>query len=115
MEEAFEHAAEATFGIALDLAAVHPTERLSVAFDEADPEFALVTWLNLLLAEARCAGLALGRFSLRREGDTWHGEAAGEPWRPGVPRGVEVKGATLTMLAVRPTPAGWEARCVVDV
>jgi SHS2 domain-containing protein len=30
-------------------------------------------------------------------------------------RGVEVKGATLTMLSVKQVEAGWEARCVVDV
>jgi len=28
---------------------------------------------------------------------------------------VEVKGATLTMLEVKESAAGWEARCVVDV
>ncbi|MDE2366260.1 MAG: archease, partial [Betaproteobacteria bacterium] len=30
-------------------------------------------------------------------------------------RGVEVKGATLTMLSVKQAGAIWEARCVVDV
>ena len=35
--------------------------------------------------------------------------------RAGMERGVDVKGATLTMLSVAPTDGGWEARCVVDV
>jgi SHS2 domain-containing protein len=26
-----------------------------------------------------------------------------------------VKGATLTMLSVRQTDGGWEARCIIDV
>jgi len=43
------------------------------------------------------------------------GGASGEPWRPGLERGVEVKGATLTALVVKRDEKGWEARCVVDV
>ncbi|HSJ99018.1 MAG TPA: archease, partial [Myxococcota bacterium] len=60
-------------------------------------------------------GLALGDFRLARDGARWRGEAWGEPWREEQERGTGVKGATLTMLAVRPAAGGWEARCVVDV
>ena len=115
VEDAFVAAAEAMFGVTLDLDAIRPTTTIRVAFEETDPELALVRWLNALLGEGRAAGLALGKFWLRREGDRWLGEAAGEPWRDDLARGTEVKGATLTMLAVRPCHAGWEARCVVDV
>jgi SHS2 domain-containing protein len=103
------------FALMVDVAAVRPRERVALAFEEADPELALVEWLNRLLAEARSRGLVFGRFRLRRQGDHWQGEAWGEPWRAGLEPGVEVKGATLTMLAVRQEPHGWEARCVVDV
>jgi SHS2 domain-containing protein len=113
--DALVAAAEATFAEMVDLGSVLPLQAVRFAFDEADPEFALVTWLNACLAEARAAGLALGRFSLRRDGDHWTGEAWGEPWRDDLPRGTEVKGATLTELAVTPVDGGWEARCVVDV
>lgn len=114
-EAALEAAARATFAIMLDLDAVRPTTRVQFELVESDPELALVAWLNRLLGEARAAGLALGRFSLRRAGDRWSGQAWGEPWRADLERGTEVKGATLTMLSVRPADDGWEARCVVDV
>ena len=44
----------------------------------------------------------------------WRGGARASPGA-GLERGVEVKGATLTMLRVSEDVAGWEARCVVDV
>lgn len=115
LEEAFESAARGTFAIMTDPAAVRETEALAVEFEEADMELALVRWLNLLLAAAHERGLALARFWIERDGVRWRGGAAGEPWHAGLERGVEVKGATLTMLEVGRTPAGWEACCVVDV
>ena len=115
LETAFESAAAAMFAIMADPCALQTVTAVHVAFEEPDPELALVTWLDALLAEARSAGLILGRFELRRSGSHWSGEAWGERWRPDLERGVEVKGATLTMLAVRPDAGGWEVRCVVDV
>jgi SHS2 domain-containing protein len=115
VEEAFVAAAEAMFGIMIDPATVTARETVTIEFEEADVELALVTWLNALLAHARDRGLALGRFELVREGARWRGRAAGEPWRAGLERGTEVKGATLTMLSVRQADGGWEARCIVDV
>jgi SHS2 domain-containing protein len=119
VETAFQAAAEAMFAVMIDPAQVRAAVEVRVAFEESDLDLALVPWLNRLLAEARGAGLVLGRFSLRREGDRWCGEAWGEPWgepwREELGRGVEVKGATLTMLRVAPTNDGWEAACVVDV
>jgi SHS2 domain-containing protein len=115
VEAAMEAVAEASFCLMADLGSVHPLEPVRFAFEENDPELALVTWINRLLAEARAERLILSRFSLRRESAKWMGEAWGEPWRPDLERGVEVKGATLTMLAVRAVDGGWEARCVVDV
>lgn len=112
---ALEQAAAATFAIMADPAQVEP--RINVEFElvEADPEYALVTLLNRLLAEARLHHAVFSRFRVRQEGERWQVQAAGEAWRPGLARGTEVKGATLTMLAVHPTADGWDARCVVDV
>ena len=115
LAQAFVNAAEATFALMCDLEAVQPHVPIDVEFTEADPEFALVTWLNLLLAHANASGLALSRFALTHEGDRWHGRARGEPWRPGLERGTQVKGATLTALRVARVGDGWEARCVVDL
>jgi SHS2 domain-containing protein len=115
LEDAFVAAARATFAIMTDIAAVRHRDSVPLEFEEADLELALVRWLNLLLGSARERGLVFGHFWLKREGERWCGGASGEPWRPEHERGVEVKGATLTALAVKQLGAGWEARCVVDV
>lgn len=115
IEEAFIAAAEAMFGIMIDIAAVRALATVPIEFEEADVELALVTWLNALLGRARDRRVVLGRFELRREGARWRGSASGEPWRADLERGTEVKGATLTMLSVREMDGGWEARCIVDV
>jgi SHS2 domain-containing protein len=114
-EDALVAAAQAVFALTTRLADVRPLERLEIEFEEADAEYALVAWLNLLVARAQERGLALGRFALARVGDRWKGEAWGEPWREGLERGTDVKGATLTMLSVKRGEGGWDARCVVDV
>lgn len=114
-EAAFVDGARALFALVTRIEDVRPVTRVDVAFEEADVELAFVTWLNRLVAESQARGLALGRFALAREGARWRGEAWGEPWREELERGVDVKGATLTMLSVKPAPGGWEARCVVDV
>ncbi len=115
LEEAFIAAAEAVFAQMVDPSQVRLQRVVRVEFEEEDPELALVTWLNLLLAEAKAQGLALASFELTRRNGKWYGAGWGEPWREGLEPGVEVKGATLTMLSVRQTERGWEARCVVDV
>lgn len=115
LEEAFAGAAGATFRLMCATFPIAETERVAFAFEETDPELALVSYLNGLLAAAGDRGLALGRFSVKREGARWHAEAWGERWREGLERGTGVKGATLTMLSVRDEGGTWDARCVVDV
>lgn len=115
LEEAFEAAAAAMFARMTELASVRAERTVRLDFEEADVELALVRWLNLLLGKARELGLVFCRFRLERDGVVWRGSASGEPWRAEHERGVEVKGATLTELAVKQTADGWEARCVIDV
>lgn len=115
LEEAFEAAALAMFAIMSEPAAINPASTVRLEFEEADVELALVRWLNLLLATARERGMVFSSFRLERDGAVWRGSASGEVWREALERGVEVKGATLTMLSVRQHDAGWEARCLVDV
>jgi SHS2 domain-containing protein len=115
VESAFEAAAAAMFAIQVPPAQVRPVLSVEVDFEEADPELALVCWLNALLSAARVHRAVFSEFALRRTGDRWAGTARGEPWRPEHERGTEVKGATLTALSVRTDGGGWEARCVVDV
>jgi len=115
IEEAFEQAATAMFAVMADPERISPEVSVTIEFEEADAELALVTWLNQLLGQARSRALIFGRFRLCRDGANWSGTAEGEPWRAGLERGVEVKGATLTGLAVTERGGIWEARCVVDV
>ncbi len=115
VEQAFEAAAQAVFAIITPVDVVQPQTTVSIEFEEADLELALVTWLNLLLGKSRELGMVFSRFHLRHQGNKWHGEVSGEKWNDSLERGVEVKGATLTMLSVKQTGATWETRCVVDV
>ncbi len=115
LEHAFERAAEAMFGIISDVAGLRAEVTVPIEFEEQDTELALVTWLNLLLAHARDQEAVFGQFRLRHEGNLWRGEASGPHWSARMERGVEVKGATLTMLSVKQQEGRWEARCVVDV
>ncbi len=117
VERAFESAARAMFAIMSERApaAADKPIRATVEFAEDDVELALVRWLNALLAAAREERGVFFDFRLDRDGAQWRGQAQGRRWQPDEERGTEVKGATLTALAVRATPDGWEARCVVDV
>ncbi|MDQ1326656.1 MAG: protein archease [Campylobacterota bacterium] len=115
LEEAFESAAVAMFAIMTDLDVVHCHELIEVKFEENDNEFALIEWLNRLLATAHTKHLVLGRFELHKEGNIWRGKAWGDKWKKEFERGTEVKGATLTMLSVQEKEDHWEAQCIVDV
>jgi len=115
VERAFESAAEAAFAIAADPRSLRETQEVSVSFVEDDLELALPQWLNALIGASREHGVVFRRFALSRDGSRWNGRAWGEPWRADMARGTEVKGATLTMLSVKQSNGGWEARCVVDV
>jgi SHS2 domain-containing protein len=73
-EAAMESAAEATFALMADLEEIKPTRAVEVNFDEPDPEFALVIWLNRLLAEARARGPGARAIHARTHGRSlvWH-------------------------------------------
>ena len=115
LEESFESAALAMFAIMADVEVLHGHELVEVTFNEEDNEYALIEWLNTLLALAHMKHLVLGRFELHKEGHSWRGKAWGDKWRKDLERGTEVKGATLTMLSVQKKEDHWEAQCVVDV
>lgn len=115
VEQSFEAAAQAVFAIITNLEAVQPVIAVAIEFEETDLELALVIWLNLILGKSRELGMVFSRFHIQHQGNQWHGKALGEKWRDGLERGVEVKGATLTMLSVKQIGSVWEARCVVDV
>lgn len=115
LESAFESAAKAMFAIMAEKLPEPLGEELRFQFEEEDVEFALVRWLNYLIAYAQSRSIILGRFELRRNGSLWRAKAWGVLWDKAIVRGVEVKGATLTMLCVEEKAGLWEARCIVDV
>lgn len=115
LEKSFEDTARAMFAIMADLSAVNPTQSITIEFQETDVELALVTWLNLLLAKAYEYNFIFSQFNLQRENGSWKGLATGERWRIHIEPGVEVKGATLTMLSVKKNNGQWESRCIVDI
>ena len=115
LEESFTDAARAMFSLMTDLSHVHSNIAITFEFEETDMELALVTWLNSLLAKAQADNLIFSNFQIKRIDNFWHGAAQGEAWRDDIERGIDVKGATLTMLSVKQINHKWEAKCVVDV
>jgi len=82
-----------------------------------DLEMLFFEWLNTLVYEMATRCMLFSQFDVRIEGGRLEAVARGES--VDVLRhapAVEVKGATLTELAVRQGPDGaWTAQCVVDV
>lgn len=115
LEKSFEAAAVAMFMIITDISKVKPVKRIKFNFIEQDIEFAFISWLNNLLNESHLLNMVFSRFHVERDKDAWICEAFGEPWRNGLERGTEVKGATLTKLSVTNENGLWAASCVVDV
>lgn len=117
LEEAFAQAALSLTAVMVDPARVAPREAVRIACSAPDRETLLVDWLNALLYETATRHMLFGRFDVRLEGERLEATAWGEPIDP--PRhqpAVEVKGATMTELTVRPNAeGGWLAQCVVDV
>ncbi|OGT56775.1 MAG: archease [Gammaproteobacteria bacterium RIFCSPHIGHO2_12_FULL_43_28] len=115
LEVCFADAAKAVFSLMVNLSSVRPREIVTFEFEEADVELALVIWLNLLIAKAAEHHMVFCDFRLHRKGALWKAIVSGEKWQANMDRGIEVKGATLTMLSVKNDHHRWEARCVVDV
>lgn len=62
IEKCFEDSARAMFGLRADLSQIHLKKSIHIEFEESDPELALVTWLNQLLAESIAENLILSHF-----------------------------------------------------
>ncbi len=114
---AFEQTACAMMAVITDLDRITPRSDVGVVCTAPDDGLLLMEWLNALVYEMATRRLLFSRFAVeirdhRLEGTAW-GEtvdvARHEP-------AVEVKGATVTALAVTQRPDGlWRAQCVVDV
>jgi SHS2 domain-containing protein len=117
LAEAFAAAAVGLTAVVADPLQVRPLEPVRIECAMADRELLFYEWLNSLVFLMATRRMLFSRFDVRIAGDTLEADAWGEPVE--VARhapAVEVKGATLTELAVRQEPDGrWLAQCVVDV
>ncbi len=117
IEAAFEQAALAMAAVITDPATIAPRQAIPVECYAPNAELLLVAWLNAIVFEMAVRGMLFSSFKVHIDGHRLRGTAAGEPLS--VERhspAVEVKGATLTELAVvEDRPGEWRAQCVVDV
>ena len=114
---AFEQAALALTAVVTDTALVRQDTAVSIRCRAPGLELLLYEWLNTLVFHMATQHLLFSAFDVRITDGDLEAEARGE--RVDVERhapAVEVKGATLTELAVRQEPDGhWIAQCVLDV
>jgi SHS2 domain-containing protein len=117
LAEAFAAAAAGLTAVVADPLQVRPLQSVHVECTMADRGLLFYEWLNSLIFLMATRRMLFSRFDVRIAGDTLEADAWGEP--VDIARqapAVEVKGATLTELAVRQEPDGrWLAQCVVDV
>ena len=114
--QAFEQAGLALTAVVTQPANVRQAITVDIRCRAPDLELLLYEWLNSLVYHMATQHLLFSGFSVRIA-DELEAEARGEP--VDVERhapAVEVKGATLTELAVRQDDDGrWRAQCVLDV
>ncbi|HEX5010097.1 MAG TPA: archease [Planctomycetota bacterium] len=119
-EEAFEQCALALTAVITDPAGVGRDVRVELAVQAAQDDLLLLEFLNMLVYEmavrrwlcARCEVAIAGAPGGRLTAVAWGERVDVARHQPAV----EVKGATLTELAVTRDAGGrWRAQCVVDV
>lgn len=117
LAEAFAAAAVGLTAVVADPLQVRALQSVHVECAMADRGLLFYEWLNSLIFLMATRRMLFSRFDVRIAGDTLEADAWGEP--VDIARhapAVEVKGATLTELAVRQERDGrWLAQCVVDV
>lgn len=115
--QAFEQAALALTAVITDPATVRQLTSVAIRCRAPDLDLLLYEWLNSLVFHMATQHLLFSGFAVSLAGGELEAEARGEP--VDVERhapAVEVKGATLTELAVRQDGDGrWRAQCVLDV
>lgn len=114
--EAFSQAAVALSALIVDPRAIESRESVTFDLSGMDLDFLFYDWINALVYTMATLHMLFGRFEVEIQDGRLHATAWGERvdrarHRPAV----EVKGATLTELAVREQAGQWIAQCVVDV
>ena len=117
LADAFAQAALAVTAIVTDPSGVRPDISVAVECSDEDPDLLFVDWLNCVIYEMAVRKMVFSRFDVAIDNGRLrarlHGEAVD---RQRHQPAVEVKGATLTALAVgQRADRTWVAECVVDV
>jgi SHS2 domain-containing protein len=114
---AFEQAALAMTAVITDPAQIAQSNVVEVNCEAPDIELLFLDWLNALIFEMATRGLIFGKFAVAIDDCRLKGVAYGEPVDSARHEpAAEIKGATLSELAVRTDESGlWCAQCVVDV
>jgi tRNA nucleotidyltransferase (CCA-adding enzyme) len=117
MAGAFEQAAVALTAVVTEPEGVQPLQAVDIDCAAPDPEILLADWLNALVFEMATRGMLFAQFEVHIDDGRLRARAWGE--KVDVSRhhpAAEVKGATLSELAVVRDPDGrWRAQCIVDV
>lgn len=108
---------QALTALVTDPATVANEEKVRIACDAPDDAMLLVDWLNALIYEMATRRLVFGSWTVKLVGTKLEAIVTGEKLdREKHEPVVEVKGATLTELAVAQDDLGdWHGQCVVDV
>jgi len=115
--EAFARAALAMSAVVTDPKLVEPRVTVEVECEAEDYDLLLLDWLNEIIYQMATRNMLFGRYEVRiddhRLEARLHGETADPPRHQPA---VEIKGATMTELAVyRAGDGRWIAQCVIDV
>lgn len=115
--EAFAQAALAMTAVITHPPGIKLIDTVTVESDAQSLDLLLYRWLNALVYEMATRDLLFGDFQVTIDGRHLTGIARGERVdRARHVPAVEVKGATLTELAVvEQSPGRWMAQCIVDV
>lgn len=114
--EAFRQAAIALTAVVAEPGTVRSATPVEFACRAPSDDLLLFEWLNALVYEMALRSMLFSDFTVEIADGELHATARGESVDPVRHEpAVEVKGATMTALAVTPVEGGWRAQCVVDV
>jgi tRNA nucleotidyltransferase (CCA-adding enzyme) len=114
--EAFRQVAIALTAVLTDPGRVRATTEVAIDCRATTDDLLLLEWLNAVIYEMAVRSMLFGDFVVKIDGGQLHAAARGE--EVDIERhqpAVEIKGATMTALAVSQAAGEWRAQCVVDV
>ena len=117
--DAMEHVALALTGVITDPTKIRGTSKMLIVdhLVQDDDALLLYDWLNAIIYRMATEKMVFGKYHLEEHDGALSGWAWGEPIdEKAHDPAVEVKGATMTGLAMAPRETGeWVAECIVDV